>query len=159
LATLDRCAEAVESMGFPIAADFDSPVTPAVSSVRHTVTIDKDGHRCSTADAFLPAPLATRRGKNLKICSKTIVTSLDIKTTPEGMVKAAGIFFQKRDSDATKVYHARARREIILCAGAIGSPQLLMLRYDSYFIYTQHCLTDKTVVSDPKVIFTRWGSR
>lgn len=130
----NRCAEATESMGMPIVADIHSPDAPAVCSWRTTVTIDKDGYRCSTADAFLPASLAIQRSRNLKTCSNTIVTSLDIRTTPGGKLKAAGIFFQQRDSDGNKVYHARARREIILCAGTIGTPQILMLRCVYYSI-------------------------
>jgi choline dehydrogenase len=155
---LNRCAEATESMGIPITADINSPDAPAVASVRASITVDQDGYRCSTADAFLPASLAIQRSKNLKICTKTVVTSLDIETAPGGTLKASGIYFQKVNSGATKVYHARARREIILCAGAIGTPQLLMLRCASS-IGTQHCLREDAAASVPKITFMRWEFR
>lgn len=122
-----KCAEAVALMGIPMAPDFHSPDAPIGSMQRATVTIDKDGYRCSTADAFLPPSLAQQRSKNLKICTNSIVTSLDIQTVSGGKLKAVGIFFEKDGSNFEKLYHARARREIIVCAGAFGSPKLLML--------------------------------
>jgi choline dehydrogenase-like flavoprotein len=73
------------------------------------------GKRCSAADAFLnPA----RRRPNLTV--RTGVQVFDI-------------IFEKRRAVALSIQQGqgstqeRAEREIILCAGAIGSPQLLML--------------------------------
>ena len=56
-------------------------------------------------------------------------TSLEI-TSDGGGLRATGVFLE-HDSQSLETmdrYYVRARREIILCGGAIGSPQLLMLR-------------------------------
>jgi|SRR5882762_4579193 choline dehydrogenase-like flavoprotein len=129
-------------MGFSVIDDINSPDAPAVCTARHAVTIDKSGYRCSTADAFLPPSLAAARSNNLKICTNAVVTSLDIRAEVGGGLKAVGVFFQKNSSNTTKIYHARARREVILCAGAFGSPQLLMLRYG--ILSRQHMLSSHT---------------
>jgi len=69
---------------------------------------------------------------HLTIFTEVIVTSLEIKSGTSGL-QATGVFLE-RDSQShgsTDRYYVRARREIILCAGAIGSPQLLMLRCET----------------------------
>jgi choline dehydrogenase len=73
------------------------------------------GRRWSAADAFLRPAL---KRKNLTVQTECLVRGI----TFEGR-KAAGVAYAR---DGATV-HARARREIILCAGAIGSPQILML--------------------------------
>lgn len=75
----------------------------------------KNGQRCSAAAAFLRPAM---RRPNLKV--RTNVQAFDILF--EGK-RAALVSFQQDRSSAQE----RAEREIILCGGAIGSPQLLML--------------------------------
>ncbi|XP_063930092.1 glucose dehydrogenase [FAD, quinone]-like isoform X1 [Zophobas morio] len=76
----------------------------------------KRGRRHSTADAFL-YPFTSR--KNLKILTSARVT----KVLVDSGGNAYGVEFQKRG----KKYVARASKEVILSAGALSSPQLLML--------------------------------
>ena len=73
------------------------------------------GQRHSSAAAFLH-PVATR--KNLTVKTETHVFGIYF----EGK-RAAIVSFQQGANSVQE----RAEREIILCAGAIGSPQLLML--------------------------------
>jgi choline dehydrogenase len=73
----------------------------------------RGGQRCTAADAYLrPSP------RNLTIKTNALVTGLVI----EGG-RAAGVSYRYQGSEET----ARAGAEVILAAGAIGSPQLLML--------------------------------
>ncbi|XP_031630820.1 glucose dehydrogenase [FAD, quinone]-like [Contarinia nasturtii] len=75
------------------------------------------GSRCSTAKAFI-RPVRLR--KNLHVAMNAHVTRLlidDIK------MQATGVEFVRYG----KKYRISARREVILSAGAINSPQLLML--------------------------------
>lgn len=75
------------------------------------------GSRCSTAKAFL-RPVRLR--KNLHVAMNAQVTRLlidDIK------MQATGVEFVRYG----KKYRISARREVILSAGAINSPQILML--------------------------------
>ena len=75
----------------------------------------RDGRRWSTADAYLH-PAAGR--PNLTVLADALVTGLAI----EGG-RAVGVHYLLRGESET----ARAESEVILAAGAIGSPQLLML--------------------------------
>jgi choline dehydrogenase len=70
--------------------------------------------RCSAADAFLEA--AWRR-RNLKIATKAHVHRLLVQGP-----RVTGVLHEKDES----IHEARARR-VIVCAGAINTPQLLML--------------------------------
>jgi choline dehydrogenase-like flavoprotein len=73
----------------------------------------RDGQRCSAADAYLAS-----RPQNLTVVTNAFVTGLVI----EGG-RAAGVTFRSAGRPQT----ARAEAEVILSAGAIGTPQLLML--------------------------------
>lgn len=93
--------------------------------------MDENGRRHSTFDAFIPRQVASSR-TNLYVCTEVLVTKLDIQHTREGP-RAVGVLFQRdlREGvvQTTPQYHAVAKREIVLCAGAIANPQLLQLRY------------------------------
>src|SRR5262249_57733216 len=75
----------------------------------------REGQRCSAAASFLRPAM---RRPNLTV--RTNVQAFDILF--EGK-RAALVSFQQEHNSTQE----RAEREIILCAGAIGSPQLLML--------------------------------
>jgi choline dehydrogenase len=73
----------------------------------------RDGQRCSVADAYLAG-----KPQNLTVVTDAFVTGLVI----EGG-RAVGVTYRAGGRDET----ARAEAEVILAAGAIGTPQLLML--------------------------------
>ena len=75
----------------------------------------KDGRRCSAADAYLH-PAKDR--PNLTVKTDALATSVLI----EGG-HAVGVRYIQRGTE----HVARANSEVILCGGAINSPQLLML--------------------------------
>ncbi|MGW0546220.1 GMC family oxidoreductase [Streptomyces altiplanensis] len=85
---------------------------PDPSGFSLTPVNQRAGRRWSTADGYLK-PAARRR--NLDVLTDVRVRRLSFEGT-----RATGVV-----ADAGKVL--RARREVILSAGAIGSPQLLML--------------------------------
>jgi choline dehydrogenase len=115
--------------GFPDILVANDPSAPVMACTRLDATIDMDGRRCSTFEAFLPEKLARSR-QNLTICTGAIVTSLDIQFN-DGNLQAIGAFFEAdtatKNQSSTK-YHVSALREIVLCCGAIVTPQVLMLR-------------------------------
>jgi choline dehydrogenase len=90
--------------------DFNGPEQDGVGFYQVT---QRDGKRCSVADAYL-----AHRPRNLAIVTNALVTGLLI----EGG-RAAGVTYRYHGKEET----ARADAEVILAAGAIGSPQLLML--------------------------------
>jgi choline dehydrogenase len=90
--------------------DFNGPQQDGVGFYQVT---QRDGQRCSAADAYLAS-----RPENLTVMTNAFVTGLLI----EGG-RAAGVTFRSAGRQQT----ARAEAEVILAAGAIGTPQLLML--------------------------------
>ncbi|XP_054156376.1 glucose dehydrogenase [FAD, quinone]-like [Oppia nitens] len=77
----------------------------------------RDGMRLSVAKAYLE-PLAGR--KNLHILTKAYVTKILIHSSDK---RAVGVEFER----LFKRYVVRARKEVILSAGSINSPKILML--------------------------------
>jgi choline dehydrogenase-like flavoprotein len=104
--------ESAEQSGFARNPDFNGASQEGFGLYQVT---QREGQRHSAAAAFLnPA----KQRPNLTV--RINVQVFDILF--EGK-RAALVSFQHRDGSAQE----RAQREIILCAGAIGSPQLLML--------------------------------
>ncbi|XP_046378603.2 alcohol dehydrogenase [acceptor]-like isoform X2 [Haliotis rufescens] len=81
----------------------------------YTPTTIKNGERMSTSKAFL-WPVIDR--PNLHVLANSHVTKIMIENK-----KAVGVEYVKDG----RLYRVRASREVILSAGAVGSPQLLML--------------------------------
>jgi choline dehydrogenase len=104
--------DATMALGFPRNDDFNGATQDGVG---YHQTTTRKGKRCSTAVGYLnPA-----RGRaNLQI----VTGALSEKIIVEGKRAVA---VQYRQGGAVKT--AQARREIVLCGGAINSPQLLML--------------------------------
>jgi len=90
-----------------------------VASLFQTTT--KDGKRTSTFHAFLEPVMAER--DNLVVIAYATVRRILLDDEGEGLA-ATGVEYLTRDGDVETV---RATREVVLCAGAIGSPQLLLL--------------------------------
>ncbi|XP_017877132.1 glucose dehydrogenase [FAD, quinone]-like [Ceratina calcarata] len=80
----------------------------------------RDGLRCSAAKAFLRP--AWRR-KNLQIIIESTVEKILIAKDENNEKRAYGVKFR----DGSRVHTVRAKREVILSAGAVISPQVLML--------------------------------
>ncbi|CAN5635611.1 GMC family oxidoreductase N-terminal domain-containing protein [soil metagenome] len=104
--------EAGVQAGFERNRDFNAERQEGVGIYQAT---QKNGARHSASAAFL-APV--RRRSNLTIWSKTLV--LRIRTEDN---RAVGVLAER---DGREIF-IRADREVVLAAGAIGSPQLLML--------------------------------
>jgi choline dehydrogenase len=104
---------AAEAAGIPYNPDYNTPEQEGVSPAQVT---QHGGRRWSTADAYLK-PNAKR--PNLTVRTKVQVTGLEMDgERVTGVRLAAG-------RDGSEV--VRCAREVILAAGAYGSPQLLML--------------------------------
>ena len=103
---------AAEQYGFDITEDFNGEQMEGAGIYSITT---RNGVRASTSAAYLdPA----RRRKNLQIITHAHAQKIEF----EGL-HARGVTFNKNGSRQTLV----ARREVILSAGAINSPQLLEL--------------------------------
>ncbi|MCC6835134.1 MAG: choline dehydrogenase [Cytophagales bacterium] len=108
-AFIDACVQT----GIPRNDDFNGAEQEGVGLMQFTI---KNAKRCSTAQAFLK-PVLSR--DNL-----TVYTGVHVKQVLIENDKATGVEFFIRDRCCEKV---QADKEVILCAGAFASPQLLML--------------------------------
>ena len=109
--------------------DFNDPMIPAACTGLLDVVVDSNGRRQSTYHAFFPPEVVRKRRKHLKICTRAAVNRVQLKQSGDE-VRATGVFFQSMDAVRSgQEFFAAASREVILCAGALVSPQILMLRY------------------------------
>ncbi len=99
-------------LGFPRNDDFNG-ATQEGAGYYHLTT--RHGRRCSTAVGYL-RPVMKR--PNLRVITNALTESVVL----EGR-RAVGVTFRENGVART----ARAAREVILCGGAINSPQLLLL--------------------------------
>jgi choline dehydrogenase len=104
--------DAAMSLGFPRNDDFNGA---GQDGVGYHQTTTKNGRRCSTAVGYL-RPAMNR--SNLRV----ITNALTEKITFDGR-RATGVVFRLDGQTRT----ARAASEVVLCGGAVNSPQLLML--------------------------------
>lgn len=109
--------------GIPL-VEANSPSAPPAACTTLDATIDEDSHRCSTDVAFLPNSIVAGR-KNLTVCTETIVLSLDIISADDSSLSAIGAHLES-DRGGPR-FHVSCDKEIVLCAGAIATPQLLLL--------------------------------
>ncbi len=108
----DAFIDAAVNAGIPRSDDFNGRDQEGVGYFQLTM---KNGWRCSTAASYLrPA----RRRQNLNIITHALARKVVMK---DGV--AVGVEAKIKG----EVQTVRARREVLLAAGAIGSPQLLEL--------------------------------
>lgn len=104
--------DAAEQAGYARNRDFNGPQQQGFGFYQVT---QKNGARCSSAVAYLdPA----RERRNLQVVTGALVNRI---TFEHG--RATGVVYRHGGS----ALHQRATREVLLCGGAINSPQLLML--------------------------------
>ncbi|MGH6897403.1 MAG: GMC family oxidoreductase [Geminicoccaceae bacterium] len=104
--------EACIDLGIPRNDDFNGAVQEGAGYFQLT---NRKGFRCSAAVAYL-RPVSKR--PNLRIATHALVRRITLKGR-----RASGVTYRRDGVLRT----ARARREIVLAAGAIGSPQILQL--------------------------------
>ena len=112
---------AAEAVGIP-SGDYngrDRGGPAGVASLFQTTI--RDGKRSSTYRAFLEGE--TEERANLIIITRAQVTRVTLEGAGDGL-SATGIEYR---NDAGKTETITASREVILCAGAVGSPHILML--------------------------------
>ncbi|KAG7088756.1 hypothetical protein E1B28_012722 [Marasmius oreades] len=123
---LHHVASATSSLGIPGVPDINSPHAPALGYATMDIATDHKMHRASTYRAFLPPSLTQERKSRLFICPNSQATLIQFSNSTSGRPKAEGIRFQDVKSHSQN-YFVKARREVVLCCGALGSPHLLQL--------------------------------
>jgi choline dehydrogenase len=113
---LDAVIEAAGEMGIPRTADFN---TGDNNGVGYFHVNQRRGVRLSTARAFLKPVL---KRPNLKLETGVLAEKVLFEDR-----RAVGVQYRQGNRNDGKLIEARARGEIVLSAGAVGSPQLLQL--------------------------------
>lgn len=109
----DAWVAAAQAAGYPFNPDYNGATQEEVGYFQLTT---RNGRRCSSAVAFLNP---VRKRENLRL-----VTHAHTQRVLFEGGRAVGMEYRDRDGARRKV---TAGREAILSAGAIGSPQILML--------------------------------
>jgi choline dehydrogenase len=108
----DTFIKACEEAGYPFNPDFNGAEQEGCGPLQLTV---KGRRRCSAAVAYLN-PVKSRRNLQIEVHALTHNVMVEGK-------RAVGVRFAQHGV----VREARARREVLLCGGAINSPQILQL--------------------------------
>ncbi|KAF7374604.1 L-sorbose 1-dehydrogenase [Mycena sanguinolenta] len=129
--------KACEQVGIPLVADFNGPngtmgasrvvncivlTLSGISDILAVTYVDSKGQRVSSETAYLTKDVLAR--PNLKVAIHAQVTRV-IFDQVNGATRAVGVEFA--NSPNSPRYKARARKEVVLSAGAIHSPHILML--------------------------------
>jgi choline dehydrogenase-like flavoprotein len=108
-----RLLAASEAAGIPHIADYNGPEQDGASVFQVT---QRNGARFSAADAYLRPALAR---PNLRVRTKATVLGVELDGD-----RAVGVRIGRRGGGSELV---RAEREVLLSAGAINTPQLMLL--------------------------------
>ena len=103
---------AAQQAGLPYNPDFNGAAQEGCGYYQVT---NRNARRCSGVDAFLRPALARR---NLAVKTRAMATRVSVENG-----RATGVEYRRRG----KSHKVPATREVIVAAGAIGSPKLLML--------------------------------
>jgi len=115
---LDAFAQAAVQAGIPATEDFNRGDNEGVG---YFEVNQKKGFRWNTANAFLRPKCYGR--PNFEMWTSAQVTRLVIDTQPDGSQRCSGVQVWTGQEMVT----VTAKREVVLSAGSIGSPQILQL--------------------------------
>ncbi len=115
---LDAFAKAAQEAGLPACDDFNRGDNEGVG---YFEVNQKKGLRWNAARAFLRPTCYGR--PNFEMWTRAHVKQLQIEPGPDGALRCTGV----QVWDGKGLVTARARREVLLSAGSIGSPQILQL--------------------------------
>ena len=109
----DAWVAAAQNEGYPFNTDYNGATQEGVGYFQLTT---RNGRRCSAAVAYLNP---VKKRDNLQIITRAQVRRIIIENKV-----ATGVEFVDRGGQTKTI---KANREIVLSAGAIGSPQIMML--------------------------------
>ena len=118
---LDAFSQAAQQAGIPACADFNRGNNEGVG---YFDVNQRKGVRWNTTKAFLKPAL--RRG-NIEVWTHAQVARLLLSAPEDGPLRATGVEMLPGALARKPPRFVHARREVVMCAGAIGTPQLLQL--------------------------------
>lgn len=118
---------AAKAVGLPVLKDVNDPKAPAMGLYNLDLAQDGQARRNTAYQAYLSKDIALKRQKHLTVCTGVIASRLEVDEKAD-IVR--GVYVQptgQSKSGPNQEIYVKARREVILCAGALVTPQLLML--------------------------------
>jgi choline dehydrogenase len=114
---------ATKAFGIPLVQSLNDPVASATAIAVHEIT-GEYGRRTNVFEDFLMSEVRPGFGSGLKVGTAALVSRLEI----DGTGRCVGVWFEPEDAKhAGAPLLARARQEVVLTAGAVFSPQMLLL--------------------------------
>lgn len=113
--------EACKEVGIPYRPDINT-ASGTLGTSKIMTYIDSTGSRVSTESAYLTEHVLRR--PNLKVAIHATTTKVLLESV-NGDTRAVGVEFAQSEHGTRFV--ARARKEVVLSAGAVHTPQILML--------------------------------
>eukprot|EP00808_Paulinella_micropora_P000944 g73576.t1 len=131
--TTHKFVRACAELGVPTTLDYNGKTQLGAGVLQQTV---RDGERCSTARAYLYPHLRTR--PNLHILTHALAMRLLLERDPDGLQRCTGLEYcatndlkdgrsRPKFAAAGKTRTVRVTHEVVVCAGTVQSPHLLML--------------------------------
>ncbi|MEZ5645910.1 MAG: GMC family oxidoreductase N-terminal domain-containing protein [Burkholderiaceae bacterium] len=117
---LPHFLEAAQQAGYALNDDFNGPDQEGVGLYQVT---HRDGERFSAAKAYVTPNLGR---SNLTVLTSVAVTRV-LTGRVDGQVRAMGVGFRPEGQGQEQEIRLNPGGEVVLSAGAFGSPQLLML--------------------------------
>jgi choline dehydrogenase-like flavoprotein len=120
-------ATAATNLGFQEILDMHSPLEPSIGWNKLHYTIAVDGTRHSSFRAYLPPTFVNSMKHRLHICTRGVAGKLAFSRQPDARLRADSVEVLSVDGRHHRII--KARREIILSCGALGTPKVLLLRF------------------------------
>ncbi|KAK0229740.1 GMC oxidoreductase [Armillaria nabsnona] len=114
--------ETCKTLNIPFIRDTSSN-SGTLGSTEFVSNTDQVGKRSSSATAYLSPSVLARH--NLTVATQAMVEKVLFDASAADMPRAIGV--ELSDSPGGPYFRVRATREVVLCAGAVGTPQILML--------------------------------
>ena len=130
--------EAGKKLGLPFVDDLNDQNSPACGSMKCHYTMDERGRRQSTFEAFLPRRIAQERKSHLHICTGTTTLKIAVKQGDRNELQAHGVYIVPASDITADPFFVTARREVVLCAGPLGNPQILQRRFEVHLYLEIH---------------------
>ncbi|KDQ13529.1 hypothetical protein BOTBODRAFT_33538 [Botryobasidium botryosum FD-172 SS1] len=113
---------ASENAGIPSTNDWNTS-RGTIGSMKPSMYLDSKGRRASAETGYLTPDVLAR--PNLKVVVHAQVSKILFESGKDGTKRAVGVEF--RDARGGPSIRVRAKKEVVLSAGAIHTPHLLML--------------------------------
>ncbi|KAI1120823.1 putative GMC oxidoreductase [Nemania abortiva] len=119
--------KAAQNLGLSLFQDSNNPRAPPSGYFPLDTAISPRRERVSAFTAYLNKSIASKRRAHLSVCTGALVTRLQLDSEL-GVVSGVHVRSSQKSTGGSQAdYFVKARREVVICSGAISTPQVLIL--------------------------------